>query len=793
MNRRKRVPRIIAAALLAAAGTLLLLVLLATPARPARADPAILCVAPGGVGCSGPCWATCYASVQDAVHYASSGDEIRVATGVYTTNGQAQVVYVYKTVTIRGGYTTADWNTPDPDANPTTLNAEGQGQVIRIYGIGVSGGITPTLEGLRLTNGSTTLTGGGVHAAYAHPVISGCQVYSNTADQGGGGVYTTNSDNATLTGNTIFSNTASGAFATGGGVRLSDSPAATLSGNHIFSNTAASDGGGVYASHSPTLTLTGNHIFSNTVNHDGGGVRVYFSDSATLRGNDIYSNTADWSGGGVSLHQSHDAALAANNISSNTVNGEGGGVRLGSSDNATLTDNDVFGNRAGHYGGGVYLFQSHRATLTGNDILSNTANWAGGGVRLSDSPTATLTGNAIYGNTGDGGGGGVDIYTSEDITLINNMVVENHTSDIGVGAGVVLNNASARFLHTTLARNRGGEGQGIYLLLGATARMTNTILVSHTVGIETDVGTTATLAYTLWGTDEWANGSDTVGNNIFTGTLNWWGDPAFVNPGGGDYHITGASAAVDKGVSTWVSTDVDGDPRAAGLAPDLGADEAVPAITVAKTGPAWANQGTPITYTLHITNTGVVTTYNVALTDALPAGANFVRASAGGYESNGVISWPTFNIPPGGGIIARTFTVTATGTITNADYQATAQGMPGVAGTVAVVTLVNRLPVANAGTSQTVAPGTAVTLDGSGSSDPDGDPLTYGWTQVGGTAVTLSDPAAVNPTFTAPSTPGVLTFTLTVTDTFGLADSDTTTVTVALYQTYLPLVLRNYQ
>jgi hypothetical protein len=53
-----------------------------------------------------------------------------------------------------------------------------------------------------------------------------------------------------------------------------------------------------------------------------------------------------------------------------------------------------------------------------------------------------------------------------------------------------------------------------------------------------------------------------------------------------------------------------------------------------------------------------------------------------------VISWPTFSVPPGGGIVARTFTVTATDTITNADYQATAQGLPGVAGTVAVVTTI---------------------------------------------------------------------------------------------------------
>ena len=79
-------------------------------------------------------------------------------------------------------------------------------------------------------------------------------------------------------------------------------------------------------------------------------------------------------------------------------------------------------------------------------------------------------------------------------------------------------------------------------------------------------------------------------------------------------------------------------------------------------------------------------------------------------------------------------------------------------------------PVANAGLDQIVANSVLVTLDGSGSTDPDNNlPLTYGWTQTGGPAVTLSSDTAVSPTFTSPGTDTVLTFTLIVTDSTGMA------------------------
>jgi len=96
----------------------------------------------------------------------------------------------------------------------------------------------------------------------------------------------------------------------------------------------------------------------------------------------------------------------------------------------------------------------------------------------------------------------------------------------------------------------------------------------------------------------------------------------------------------------------------------------------------------------------------------------------------------------------------------------------------AQLVVINNPPMANAGPNQTVDIGTVVTLDGSGSSDADGDPLTFLWTLEvpAGSGAALSGAATVSPEF-VPDVEGIYVATLTVND--GTDDSAPNSVSIS--------------
>lgn len=700
-------------------------------------------------------------AVQQAVDAGTlSTDVIHVAgycPGVQNRAGLLQSVYVTKSLTIRGGYTTTNWTTSDPIANPTILDAKDSGRVAVISGTGVS----VAIEALDLVNGDG-IDGGGIYNVGANlTLLSQTYVMSNSADFGGG-LYL-EGGNATLNGGHIQYNdagisgggvqVASGAVFTqavgtidfntvsdgadGGGIAVFDSQA-ILSGGEIFSNTADGNGGGLYIFNNSGngVALNGTNVISNTANGSGGGLYIEISVAGgvtlnagkinwntagldgggvfnkelftqtggtiaynqalgtspngnggglhndapgfvvNLTGGEISNNTANVSGGGIS--NITGTLIVAGTVASNTaVTGDGGGI-FNSDGVLTLTGSFVSGNSClsgGCEGGGLYTDQS--VTLTGGEFFDNQATFRGGGISadgfltiagtnfvqntssgdgggilawqgigmvggLFERNVATVSGGGLHvadgdldlantlfinNSAGNNGGGGLRLEGSGDSSIVNTLFARNSAG--GDGAALRLEaDGSVDVFHTTIVSPSLTSGQAIWAPIGS-INVNNSIIAGYTTGIEETGDAFITEDYNLF----FNNTANVVG--FSAGANSIIGNPAFVNQAADDYHLTASSPAVDAGTNLGVITDFESDVRpwpTISPAPDIGFDESPylagggtdADLAIVKTStPNPAAVGGNLTYVITVTNNGPLAATGVIITDTLPGGLSF--------------------------------------------------------------------------------------------------------------------------------------------------------------------------
>jgi hypothetical protein len=184
-----------------------------------------------------------------------------------------------------------------------------------------------------------------------------------------------------------------------------------------------------------------------------------------------------------------------------------------------------------------------------------------------------------------------------------------------------------------------------------------------------------------------------------------------------------------------------------------------------------------------VANAGPNQTVKVGATVTLNGGASSNPSGIGTLDYN----W-TFLSRPAGSVVILVGATSVSPTFVPSvlgDYVLRLTVTNGVGTDTAVVTIstANSAPVANAGPNQTVTIGATVTLNGSGSSDVDGDPLTYSWTLIsrpGGSAAALQSANGISPTFITDKA-GTYVAQLVVND--GHADSTPATVTIATQNT----------
>lgn len=276
-------------------------------------------------------------------------------------------------------------------------------------------------------------------------------------------------------------------------------------------------------------------------------------------------------GGGIHLYFPYDVLVESNQILSNTATthdslaGWGGGIAIGGSGAAgTIVGNHIQGNRtngSGYgYGAGIYQW-SASSNFASNQVMSNYGSHA---VYLGYSHSRFDSNQVVNNDTSTG----IQLVNGSEsgLTMTNNIIANSGDRSLSVFAydGAPL---TATLIHNTVAGS--GTGYGVIIETGyVTLTLTNTIVTSHTWGITNTVPASSTIFtdHTLF----WANQSDGIrGANPVDG------DPDFIDPNTGNYHIGLASAAIDAGIEAGVNSDLDGDSRPHGSAPDIGADEAM--------------------------------------------------------------------------------------------------------------------------------------------------------------------------------------------------------------------------
>ncbi len=540
----------------------------------------------GGCGSElAPC-----ATIQHAIDLAANGDAILVAQGTYLGNancdfGQFAVACIRKNLSLLGGFTSANWLEPDPDANTTVIDAQGTKRGVIVRGPAV----TATVQGFTIRNGVTAgdapQSGGGLVAFLADVTLLDLILQNNVADgvsntQGsGGGVgilgSSTDISSATLERLTFTGNEARGGHGTnaqaglGGGLMAVQ---AIVTGSQLHFENNKAIGGNLNGPGTPRPPNDGL----------GGGAAFTFGADVTIDGLTAINNTgtggngdtlnAGWGvGGGIY----GEGFTTAPNL-----------VKLTLTD-AELRDNVIVGGVAptpgGCAGGGLFStgveLNFNRIAVIGNKAeggSGGTGTAEGGGIAIWEPSTINTIRNSIFAkNEVKGGlgssGGGLRVLASV-LTLTHNSFVDNRFAAgfSGLGAGMAIGpqfpsgpTATLNANYSIIANHAGPASEDTVFIQGnggvnATGNFNQNLFMGNTNDTNR-VGDGSGFQVGIY---------NMAPDNLFpAGSATF-----FVNPATNDYHVQNVTPPVNSATNS-PSEAVDFDGAARTAPRDIGADE----------------------------------------------------------------------------------------------------------------------------------------------------------------------------------------------------------------------------
>jgi hypothetical protein len=339
--------------------------------------------------------------------------------------------------------------------------------------------------------------------------------------------------------------------------------------NKLCASTGYDCGGGVFVKNSP-VTLKDLIVTDNVAGRgaaEGGGIFLWEAGAVNIESTLVISNGAGFRGGGLLVsHQYQPMTITTTQFVNNWA-GRGGGVHLnvGIGHLIEIADTLIKGNVAlSGDGGGLFarLSQDDKLLLLNRvELAGNQADGRGKAIFLDavggGTPFAEMWNLLLSGNGATPGG-----QTGADDAVI--AVVPNSANlTLKLAHVTAADNLAPSFLY---ARPGSDLGEGVQVIL------TNTLVSGFTNAFVASAGGSNPVTFhhdssLLY--DVTNKHVDLAGVNVFGEVNPVSGDPLL----NGNYRLQGGSAAIDVGIDAGIATDIDGEDRPVGSAPDIGADE----------------------------------------------------------------------------------------------------------------------------------------------------------------------------------------------------------------------------
>ena len=292
-----------------------------------------------------PCWGATitvdddgpadFNNIQAAVDAAQPSDTVLVADGVYTGEGNRDIRYNGKAITVKSANGPAS----------CVIDCEDQDQA---FYFSQSESSAAVLEGFTITGGNQSYGGAIRCGNNASPTINNCIMKENYSGYAGGALYCENNAGPLLSGCRLIDN--HGHY--GGAVYCGSYSSPVFVDCIIQGNSAEWRGGALYCENSSFCTMDRCTIEGNSAQNDGGAVSTSSDCSLTVSNCSIQNNLAGDEGGALYLYRC--AATITNTVFSGNRAEDRAGAVYSYYGPVILVNCTFVANEAGYRGGGVY-------------------------------------------------------------------------------------------------------------------------------------------------------------------------------------------------------------------------------------------------------------------------------------------------------------------------------------------------------------------------------------------------------------------------------------------------------